>query len=273
YLTLYRFQILRDLIPENDQKRDKATFLLEVIQYIRFLKEKVEVYEGTYQGRSPELSKLMSSRSYHHPVESFVEQSPLSRNDFNEDDNVAVSPTLLSNVQNSVESCLSDESVYKLMDHHDSSVDHAIAANMPLQPNMFVDTSLQPHESFPVAENLNEHSGFSYVPSKWTTEYTTNSCTSKDLQNIRSNSGEPSISNAYSERLVNTLTRALQSSGVDLSQANISVQLDVGKQKNPRSIIATCSTNDQPGVQPMVRYGTSSEKYDHSNKRPRTQDS
>ena len=30
-------------------------------------------------------------------------------------------------------------------------------------------------------------------------------------------------------RLLDTLTRALQSSGVDLSQANISVQIDLGK--------------------------------------------
>lgn len=32
-----------------------------------------------------------------------------------------------------------------------------------------------------------------------------------------------------SGRLLDTLTRALQSSGVDLSQANISVQIDLGK--------------------------------------------
>lgn len=28
-----RFQILRDLIPHSDQKRDRATFLLEVIVF------------------------------------------------------------------------------------------------------------------------------------------------------------------------------------------------------------------------------------------------
>lgn len=54
-----RFQILRDLIPENDQKRDKASFLLEVIQYIQFLQEKIQMYEGAYQGWSSESFKLM----------------------------------------------------------------------------------------------------------------------------------------------------------------------------------------------------------------------
>lgn len=33
-------------------------------------------------------------------------------------------------------------------------------------------------------------------------------------------------------RLLNTLTQALQSSGVDLSQASISVQIDLGKRAN-----------------------------------------
>jgi len=31
-----RFQILRNLIPQNDQKRDKASFLLEVFQLVMF---------------------------------------------------------------------------------------------------------------------------------------------------------------------------------------------------------------------------------------------
>jgi sarcosine oxidase gamma subunit len=33
-------------------------------------------------------------------------------------------------------------------------------------------------------------------------------------------------------RLLNTLTQSLQSAGVDLSQANISVQIDLGKRAN-----------------------------------------
>jgi hypothetical protein len=31
-LSLCRFQILREILPQNDQKRDKASFLLEVGQ-------------------------------------------------------------------------------------------------------------------------------------------------------------------------------------------------------------------------------------------------
>lgn len=38
-------------------------------------------------------------------------------------------------------------------------------------------------------------------------------------------------------RLLNTLTQALQSSGVDLSQASVSVQIELGKQANRRPIL------------------------------------
>lgn len=81
-----RFQILRDLIPQNDQKRDKASFLLEVtvcyimllynknfivmiyvmcflcmqlIEYVQFLQEKINMYEGSYQGWNSEPTKLV----------------------------------------------------------------------------------------------------------------------------------------------------------------------------------------------------------------------
>jgi len=85
----YRFQILRELLPHNDQKRDKATFLLEVrfqqvscfievifrswlthdsfvpsflmqvIEYIRFLQEKVQKYEATFPEWNQENAKML----------------------------------------------------------------------------------------------------------------------------------------------------------------------------------------------------------------------
>ncbi|KAL2905287.1 Transcription factor BIM2 [Bienertia sinuspersici] len=58
-LSPHRFQILRDLIPHGDQKRDTASFLLEVIDYVQLLQEKVQKYEGSYQGWSTEPTKLM----------------------------------------------------------------------------------------------------------------------------------------------------------------------------------------------------------------------
>uniref|UniRef100_A0A6N2M8C6 BHLH domain-containing protein n=1 Tax=Salix viminalis TaxID=40686 RepID=A0A6N2M8C6_SALVM len=54
-----RFQILRDIVPHSDQKRDTASFLLEVIEYVQYLQQKVQKYEGPYQGWSSEPAKLM----------------------------------------------------------------------------------------------------------------------------------------------------------------------------------------------------------------------
>lgn len=53
-----RFLKLREIIPHSDQKRDKASFLLEVIEYIQFLQEKVHKYEGSYQGLENKPSTL-----------------------------------------------------------------------------------------------------------------------------------------------------------------------------------------------------------------------
>lgn len=38
-------------------------------------------------------------------------------------------------------------------------------------------------------------------------------------------------------RLLNTLTQALQNSGVDLSQANISVQIELGKRASSKTVV------------------------------------
>jgi hypothetical protein len=78
-----RFQALRNLVPQNDQKRDKASFLLEVnrstffffflnswiydfflnhvqvIEYVQFLQDKLQIYEGSYEGWSQEPAKLL----------------------------------------------------------------------------------------------------------------------------------------------------------------------------------------------------------------------
>eukprot|EP00252_Welwitschia_mirabilis_P000330 TRINITY_DN10367_c0_g1_i1.p1 TRINITY_DN10367_c0_g1~~TRINITY_DN10367_c0_g1_i1.p1 ORF type:complete len:667 (-),score=104.83 TRINITY_DN10367_c0_g1_i1:290-2290(-) len=54
-----RFQMLRELVPHSDQKRDKASFLLEVIEYIQLLQEKVRKYETTEQAWNQEGKKSM----------------------------------------------------------------------------------------------------------------------------------------------------------------------------------------------------------------------
>ncbi|KAG6556542.1 hypothetical protein Mapa_001481 [Marchantia paleacea] len=54
-----RFQMLRELVPHSDQKRDKASFLLEVIEYIQVLQDKVRKFETAEQGRHQDRLKNM----------------------------------------------------------------------------------------------------------------------------------------------------------------------------------------------------------------------
>nr|GEV50318.1 hypothetical protein [Tanacetum cinerariifolium] len=161
-----RFQHLRDLIPQNDQKTDRASFLLEVIQYIHFLQEKLQVYEGTCQGWSPEITKLLRGN---YGADNYPDQLQPARNG----------------------------SVYENQITYEAEPSH------------------NPQGSFPDVELLASQSR----PPTWNAGQ---SCTPSELE-------ESSISNAYSKGMLNNITQALGSSGVDLSQTSISVQFDIKK--------------------------------------------
>ncbi|KAL2528575.1 Transcription factor BIM2 [Forsythia ovata] len=268
-----RFQILRELIPENDQKRDKASFLLEVIHYIQFLQERLQMYEGTYQGWSPEPTKLMPWRSNSVPVESFIDQSHLARNGTDHEDNYIVNPTLLSHAQNSVESDLSGDILCKPTDNPHVATNDAIPINIPLQSNLFEGVSCQPSQgSFLDAEQLTPQSQSQF----WVGKSCANESSvpiyipNEDVE-LKSGSGEASISRTYSQGLLNTLTNALQSSGVDLSQASISVQLDICKRANSGSTATVFSAKDHenPSGVNSADFGDIGDTYVHPHKRPR----
>ncbi|XP_059641851.1 transcription factor BIM2-like isoform X2 [Cornus florida] len=272
-----RFQMLRDLIPQNDQKRDKASFLLEVIQYIQFLQEKLNMYEGSYQSWSQEPSKLMPWRNSRGPVESFLDQSQLIKNGFGNEDNIVITPAMLTDAQNSVESDLSAAALYKATDNAPAAATQAIPVNMPLQPNVLLDMPTQPCQgSISDAEHLASQSQAQFWQGRpCTTESAVPSYTLNEQEELKLESGEASISNAYSQGLLNTLTHALQSSGVDLSQASISVQLDIGKRANSGLTATMSNTKDHnnlsPDDQAMAHYGvgSSGEDSDKAHKRLR----
>ncbi|KAA8530481.1 hypothetical protein F0562_005190 [Nyssa sinensis] len=276
-----RFQILRDLIPQNDQKRDKASFLLEVIQYIQFLQEKLHLYEGSYQGWSQEPSKLMPWRNNCGPTESFIDQSQLIKSGSGQEDSIVITPVMLANAQNSVESELNAAAVYKSTDHPPALATQTSPVNLPLQPNVFGDVFTQPHQgSVSDAEHLASQSQTQFWQDRpCTTESAVPSYTMNEPEELKIESGEASISNAYSQGLLNTLTHALQSSGVDLSQASISVQLDIGKRANSGLTATMFSAKDHenasPGDQAMAHYGvgSSGEDSDQAHKRLRTEQS
>lgn len=262
-----RFQILRDLIPENDQKRDKASFLLEVIQYIQFLQEKLQMYEGSCQGWSSESAKCLPMRINSGPVESFVEQSQFERNFYGHEDDVH--PTLLSNAQNSVEPDLTGATLYKSTDNLPMTT-QGLPLDMPLQAAIFESFPGQALQgSFPEADQLNQQSQCHF----WQGRSCADDCSvpvySANGEELKSESGEASISNVYSQGLLNSLRSSLQSSGVDLSQTSISVQLDIGKQTNDGSTNAVFSIKDQENASSLC-YGSPmniGKNYDHPPKR------
>lgn len=69
-------------------------------------------------------------------------------------------------------------------------------------------------------------------------------CPISDQQEQTVEGGTISISSVYSETLLNTLTQALQTSGLDLSQASISVQIDLGKRANRKLVSGTSTGKD-----------------------------
>ncbi|KAK1310861.1 Transcription factor BIM1 [Acorus calamus] len=176
-----RFQILRDLIPHSDQKRDKASFLLEVIEYIQFLQEKVNKYESTYPGWTQENAKLMPWKNSQGPGESIVDHIK----------NGSSSGFLFSGNDNSI----------------------------PVAPMISSQTP---------AESDNIDTGAAYKPMEVSSKVPT---LPVPLQ--------PSL-----------FTPAGRSSGIDLSQANISVQINLGKRaiSKPSTVTSVAKDQDDPST-------------------------
>ncbi|WJX63277.1 hypothetical protein P8452_48187 [Trifolium repens] len=241
-----RFQILRDLIPQCDQKRDTASFLLEVIEYVRYLQEKVQKYEGSYQGWSQEPSKLMPWRNSHWRVQNFVGQPPVVKNGSGpvspfpgkfDESNVSISPTMLSGTQSMIDHDLSRDIIGKTMERQPDLARKGISLPMAMHSNM----------SVPVrSDGVLSHPLQGTVSDAQSTECPATSAQLNQQDELTVEGGTISISSVYSQGLLNNLTQALQSAGLDLSKANISVQIDLGKR-----------ANKEPG-------GTSSPK-DHDN--------
>ncbi|KAJ0241342.1 Transcription factor BIM2 [Hirschfeldia incana] len=215
-----RFQILREIIPNSEQKRDTASFLLEVIDYVQYLQEKVHKYEGSsYPGWSQEPTKLTPWRNNHWRVQSLANH-PVAVNNgsvpvipfpgkFEENSVASFPPAVVAELQNPVAE--SDQgrgaAVYKPIDSHRELDD----GNKELPP-------VQPVHPFVHGEQgTNE-----FIPE-------TSDGAGQSNNDLVVEGGTISISTAYSHELLSSLTQALQNAGVDLSHAKLSVQIDLGK--------------------------------------------
>ncbi|XP_019189758.1 PREDICTED: transcription factor BIM2-like isoform X2 [Ipomoea nil] len=237
-----RFQMLRGIIPHSDQKRDKASFLLEVIEYIKFLQEKVHKYEGSYQGcRDNETSKLPWSKC-HSDAQGYIDHSQGKNN--------VSGPALMFGAKFggtrpwiSLPIPISEQNIESNMKLAcPKENDHQIENNekpvsLPMLPNAFpfCGTSNIVAQHSPKLALGRDASTTSRHQSQCSSDK------SKD-EDLTVESGTISISSMYSQGLLNTLTKALENSGVDLSQASISVHVDLGKRSNGRLNNSSAST-------------------------------
>lgn len=241
-----RFQMLRSLIPNSDQKRDKASFLLEVIEYIQYLQEKVTNYEGSFQGWSQEPAKMMPLRNGQRPTDNYVDQSRNINSGSSpalvfaakvDENNIAMAPAILGSAKNPLEPEMGSATAFKSVEHHPGVTHRAAPFPMSLQRNISncVRGSGAVARAGPNLENQTSQplTQISRIKSL------TNECSALTdklkEEELTIEGGTISISNVYSQGLLNTLTQALQNSGVDLSQASISVQIELGKQANGRN--------------------------------------
>ncbi|XP_076903522.1 transcription factor BIM1-like [Bidens hawaiensis] len=216
-----RFSTLREIVPHVDQKRDKASFLLEVIEYIQFLQDKVHKFEDSCRGWNNEQPSMIPWSNSQRPTEGFVDQPQVQTG--------PSGPTLVNKRS-------SDSTSLEQAGQHARLINKGSPFPSPVQPNMYSpgcgSTSVAAPPLTLASDTANAASPL-WQSRSCTTECTTVARDKLKDQELTIESGTISISTIYSQGLLTTLTQALQNSGVDLSQANISVQIDLGKRAKP----------------------------------------
>ncbi|MBA0573430.1 hypothetical protein Golob_000705 [Gossypium lobatum] len=262
-----RFQRLRDLIPNTDQKRDTASFLLEVIEYVQYLQEKVQKYEDSYQGWSSEPAKLMPWSLVGHPqaIKNGSGPGATFARKFDEN-NTNINPTVITSVPNAVETDPITYVTSKTMDCQTELANNG--THLPIQ-----------------GENVLVHPLQRPVSETQSTECLVgNDIPINQQEDLTIEGGTISISSVYSQgwgteykliiclwilmltSLLSALAQALQGSGLDLSQANMSVQIDLGKHAN-RGLSAKEPHNSPHQAMTHLRDVSSGEDSDHAQKR------
>nr|CAB3457343.1 unnamed protein product [Digitaria exilis] len=248
-----RFQILRELLPHNDQKRDKATFLLEVIEYIRFLQEKVQKYEATFPEWNQENAKMLPWSKGQIPTgDSLPDPSHFMRNGSSpgsnftgklDDNHNMVTSAAASGPQDQVETDHMASLCYRSAETPANVTNNAISQSQPQW------TGPSPVDDCAVSSGMLNN------------------------QRLAIDEGTISVSSQYSQELLNSLTHALQSSGVDLSQASISVQINLGKRavKRPGAGLPSTEPTDPASNdeidQQLAMLGGGAEDLSHAAKR------
>jgi len=270
-----RFQILREILPQNDQKRDKASFLLEVIEYIRFLQEKVEKHEASQPEWNQENAKIM-------PWSNIYFRSSW-KNSQNKDEVNGDTTTDASLVIKNGSSPRFPFAAKPGDLNNAAAFETASGAHERVE--------LEPKGCVPRKEDETPNNVTNNVATQQAAEtQLTNPSPSDDLAGnngmlnnpeLAIDEGTISLSSQYSEGLLTTLNLALQNSGVDLSQASISVQINLGKRAikrcndpgpNPTSKdLMNHMSHDQEIGQQLIRSGDGARERSRATKRHRSE--
>ncbi|MBA0651858.1 hypothetical protein Goklo_019158, partial [Gossypium klotzschianum] len=139
----------------------------------------------------------------------------------------SVAPNIPGTAMNPVDSDMSTATTLRPVDLGPAMMNKTMPFAVSPQPN-----SITSAQSTPLLPSAAETNGA--LPIKKLKE-----------QELTVEGGTISISSVYSQGLLNTLTQALQASGVDLSHASLSVQIELGKQSSigytaPTSTLKGC---------------------------------
>ncbi|XP_020576946.1 transcription factor BIM2-like isoform X2 [Phalaenopsis equestris] len=253
-----RFQILRGLLPNSDQKRDKASFLLEVIEYIQFLQEKLQKYESSYPGWSDETVKLMPWNNNHGSGDGMVDPQVLKNGTSSglmvSDSSIPVAPSILSSAQNPTESELIAGVSYKELENPNGFSSKVATSPASLHPNLYPSVGRGMGVVVQPQQRLIPETAITGSQSEWLRSSFHTGCTASNdeinEQELIIDEGTITVSSEYSQGLLNSLSQALQNSGVDLSQASISVHINLGRRasvsRRNASSMATPKEQDEP---------------------------
>ncbi|KAM3269311.1 hypothetical protein P3S67_030193 [Capsicum chacoense] len=215
-------------MPQTEQKQYNASFFLEVIQYVQYLQETVQKYEGSNKPLSSVPSKLMPWGNYRNSqwrAQSFPAKPQALKNGTDAgptfsgwfDENLLTeTSSMQENQHNPLESHPGVDDSYRSIDIEKDVVSSPFATSMPI-PN-----------TMPVP--VQSHSAFSDLLPTLASDEWPSASNALNNQEFVIKDGTTSISNTYSKALLDSFTQALETSGLDLSQTTLSVQIKIGKQ-------------------------------------------
>ncbi|KAF0906282.1 hypothetical protein E2562_009659 [Oryza meyeriana var. granulata] len=269
-----RFQLLRELLPHNDQKRDKASFLLEVIEYIRFLQEKVQKYEVSYPEWNQENAKIVpwtniyfrsSWKNAQNKSQIPADISPDPPEHLKNGSSYVFPFTGNSDNNNTVETAAASGAQDQAETDPMSRMSYR-SADTPSPNNVADKVTSQPQAQLMRPSPAENHLV---------------NCDMPNNSDLAIDEGTISVSSQYSQELLNKLNHALENSGIDLSQASISVQINLGKRAMKRSTPAATSTSkdftdpasNSQAMGHQLRLGDGAEEHLQASKRHKSDNS